>query len=224
MAERVAFFCGLPGRGKSFLARTRHLDSPRSLVIDRQPESDYPGLVIDNEKDLLRFLSKNADPAKRWRVKYVGPVTPRMVGPVGVVPVDGSFLGAFTMVDRYLLTVEEADKYGDGTVCPAAFYSIAHHGRVKGQALSLVARRPANVAKNLTAVADGVYVFRLGEPADLNYFHGRAVPRDAFNNLGEHGSLRCIYSDAGIPTWSRCECGNPHLGPCETLDVGPAGR
>jgi len=212
-AERVSGAFAMPGEGKTELVRLLWTLFPRAIALDTQVvdgKGEYPGIVARNPRELLKGIRKRLG-EPRWKISYRGDVIPAIFDALAAIP-------------NYLLVVEEADKYGTGSHCPKGLYAMAHHGRRFGQALALVSRRPANIAKDLTATIEGLYLWRAVEPGDRDYFKKRGTPMDILDSLERHQSLRRFYGDDGTPNWSICKCNIPHLGGCQPIPGGSNGE
>jgi hypothetical protein len=185
---RVAAYIGKPGWGKTFRARERWFTWPRCIAIDtKNPDPsippDYPGIVVWTPQELAAQLRKRID-AERFRIVYRGqmsfPIDP--MKPNGASTVEPIF-AALTAVHDVLLTVDETDKWTSANYTPEGLYSFIHHGRTLGQAVTLCARRPTNLPRDLTSSVEEFWSWPLDEPLDIKYLLDRGFDESVYPTL-----------------------------------------
>lgn len=192
---RVAVLVGRPGFGKTTRALERWFTWPRAVAIDtKTPERgfppDYPGLVAWTPRELTKLLRENVDKA-RFRIVYRGQMEfPNPHGPgTTIEPV----FNALADIPDCLFTVDETDKWTTATYTPGkpdgGLYAMVHHGRTRGQAVTLCARRAAALPRDLTGSVEEFWAWPLEEPADRDYLKQRGFPLDVLDSLGKYEAL-----------------------------------
>jgi hypothetical protein len=222
---RIACLIGPTGCGKTEVSRRRARLFPRVLFVDSQAKDgkgEYAGLVIRTPAELAEFLEERGD-EPRWRVAYRGPV----FFPLDARKPDGPksaerFFDALAELEDVLVVVEEAETYMDADRAPEGLFTIARKGRRFGQALTLVSHRFTDIARDLTAVADLVVVWPLGEPGDLKSAAARGFPLDVMATLQGHDSIRRRMPEGERTRFYVCRCSSPHSGTCgEPIPLPP---
>lgn len=191
--SRVVAFFGMPGSGKTYRSRQRWQAFKRVVSIDTQVKDgsgQYGGMVASSPGELATLLERWGN-RERFRITYRGymPLLMKGSGRKDRVDFIEAFFLALAKLNNYLLIVEEADKVMDKHFTPTGIYSICHHGRVYGQALSLCARRPANVPRDLTATCNEVWAWPVDEPPDIAYMKARGFNPDELNALTDYSAL-----------------------------------
>lgn len=173
-------------------------DGYRSLVILGQSGSGKSTAVDVVVSTYGRFRPRGWAPGYVFLVDPKGEhVAPRTgVHVVGSYrDIDGSEAPYQAVVDRWsetamargncFLCADEMDLAvpGDGRRCGRGPLRVAMHGRGRGVSYCWVARRPAELPRNLTSQATELLVFRLSEPADLAYVRARGLDDDVVRSL-----------------------------------------
>lgn len=176
MRNTIVVVFGRKGSGKSNLTRRLLLAKHRVLTID--PAGEYEGVQINDPDSLAEYL--NARGEGPFRVAY------RDKG------LDGRDMGdKFRMIQdlrRAWVCFEEAGMWvGPTTGEPAAKWFV-NYGRHNELSTVWVARRPTEVARDVTANADVVVSFQQHEPRDLEYLTalGGAEAAERIAALGPH--------------------------------------
>lgn len=215
---RVSCLFAKPGAGKTTVSRARAALWPRVLFLDSKARhtgmGEYPGMVATTGKELAQLLRDFAG-RERWRISYRGPVA---------VPVDPSkpdkgltseaFFRVMARIPDFLLVVEEAETYMSASYCPAGLFDMVRQGRTIGQAVTVCAHRPADVARDLTAVADEIITWPMHEPRDREAIAGRGFDLALLDTLAGHESIRMHAPEGEIPRYYICRCSTPHAGKC----------
>lgn len=207
--SRVVVMLGMPGCGKTTRSLERWWSWPRALAIDTRlvhNVGEYPGLIARTPGELAELLEKYQD-RERWRITYRGPMAfpvdpARPNGPVTVEPI----FDALTDLENALLVVEEADKFCSASFTPGekagrGLYAWAHYGRRVGQAVTLCARRAANIPRDVTTTAGEVWAWPVDEPADRDYLKARGFPLDILEELRDHAALVRRRREDGTATF-----------------------
>ncbi len=225
---RVAFLLGLTGSGKTEVSRKRFDAFDRAIALDVQRKDgsgEYWGRLVHSPGELADVLEEYAG-KPRWKICYRGP----MEFPVDPKKPDGAktsepLFDALADIDNYLLVVEEAELFMTASDCPRGIFRMARQGRRFGQALTLCAHRPQDVARKLTAVAAEICVWAgLFEPEDFKVVKARGFDETIYKTLKWHQSIRRVQESKDVARFYICRCGQEeiHDGPCgEPLPLAP---
>lgn len=193
-AARIGVFLGPQGSGKTFRARERWWAFPRGIAIDVKHldgSGDFPGLVATRPRELAKLIEHYWD-AERFRIVYRGQMDPDIWDALGKIP-------------NYHLCVDETDKHVSASWCPDGMYNIAHHGRTEGQALTLCGRRPANITRDLTALADELWTWPMDEPNDLKHLKARGFQEEWWDDLPQYAAIVRIREQGKRGKWFRID-------------------
>lgn len=170
------FVAGQTGSGKSYLVKHALADVERLAVyLPKREDSDYPGVYFDGmagEWDqFLRFWLYSKERCGRFRVVYR--------------PADKFDANEFDRVCRLVYAcgdcvfiAEEIASYLSSRI----FASVGRYqgiknlltaGRTRGVTCYWLTQRPFGIPREVTSEARDAYVFRLQEPADLDYVQER---------------------------------------------------
>lgn len=154
---------GMSGFGKTTLARQLVRDVPRLLVFD--PTEDADALRLDYAA-FAGYLEQRWS-APRWRValwerKYADKFCAWAVV-VGKRVASAGGLG---------VVIDEGDLVARPNAEPDAFRELMARGRHYEIDVIGIARRSTEISRDLTALADTLYVFRTQEPRDVAYLGG----------------------------------------------------
>lgn len=158
---------GMKGSGKSTLTREVILENPRVLILDAMGEyDDLQGVrVYQNGEEGARALVASKD-------------SPRFL--IDVLTLHGeetlAVLAVAFEVPNLLIVLEEASLYTDPHTLPDEIARIVRYGRKREISLVVVARRPSEIHRELTAQSDLLVTFRQSEPIDLQYLRARMGP------------------------------------------------
>lgn len=181
----VGCIFGMKGSGKSFLTKEIVQEYPRVIAIDNIGE--YPLEVSQGfEASVKRIVQASRQSTFRIAVR-----TESVEKDLEIIKLVGT-------MQSLLLVVEETSKYVNAVWMPEPIENLIRYGRHRDISQIYLARRPSEIARDLTANADFIATFRAQEPRDIAYLRSfmgeRAydVPR-----LGEYEMAVHISGDAG---------------------------
>lgn len=216
--SRICCMFAKTGHGKTSVSRARAALWPRVLFVDSKARHtgvpEYWGMQARTARELQQLLKDNL-PRPAWRIDYTGPV----LVPVDPGKPDGpktseAFFRVMARIPNFLLVVEEAETYMSASTIPEGLYDIARQGRTIGQCLTVCAHRPADVARNLTAVADEIIAWPGNEPNDMGAIEARGFDLNILSTLGRHASMRLVQEEGERAEFFICRCTIPHAGRC----------
>jgi len=150
------------------------------IVFDFHGEYLDPRLLrAESLEDLKRFLSENYT-EKTWAVVW----TPKRMSEVPY------FLQICYNMKNCWVILEEVNARDIGNVRQPdpVFLDLVNFGRNRGVSLICVAKRPAQVSRDLTSQADIIISFKQDEPNDIKYlqeFCGKNVEEET-TGLSDH--------------------------------------
>ncbi|KKL55885.1 hypothetical protein LCGC14_2250930 [marine sediment metagenome] len=187
---------GKTGMGKSTALKELIRRAPRVVVLDPLGKLGHLGVCVESLDEFKGY----------WRAQFTGgwkiilqPArladTPEVValkaarkpGPVILRAQFAPYLELAGDVAKrgcppFLVAVDEVDAFGSAFAADPAVRGVADYGRNFGISLAFAARRPACVDRTLTSQCSTLYVFRITEPRDLEYF-GDVIGRQAAAKL-----------------------------------------
>jgi hypothetical protein len=170
------FIAGQTGSGKSYLVKKAIDQADRLIVyLPKREDTDYPGVVFDGlacERDpFLRFWAYSKDRVGKFRLVYR--------------PGDKFDADEFDRLCRLVyacgdcvLVAEEIASYLSSRI----FQSVGRYqgiknlltaGRTRGVTCYWLTQRCFGIPREVTSEARDAYLFRLQEPADLDYVQDR---------------------------------------------------
>lgn len=184
--SKLLVILGQRGKGKSFLAK-RLISQITNKVFIYDPLNEYDAgdycgdnfetlfNFVECQSSVIRFSSDNDNDFDRFcRVFYE------------------------TQSDAYLIC-DEVDKFAHAKFCPPYFKKIIRYGRHKNQGIIGIARRPANVSRDLTSQASLIVSFKQHEPRDVSYLAEFMPDAEQVLTLPDYHFV-CYDSDAGVTT------------------------
>jgi hypothetical protein len=152
----IAVLIGKRGVGKSTLAYS--LTEGRKRVIIFDPLRDE---LFSSFKEIDK-LPEEAPHIFRWRVTCPLDKAPEFVSDICMWCYDTRDM---------LFIIDEADLiFPVQKPLTLGMNYMVQYGRHANVDLIVITRRPQNLNRNLTALADKMYLFRITEPRDLTYF------------------------------------------------------
>lgn len=149
---------------KDLLARSR---PRRVVVVDPMREYKGPGVLVTSYRDLATYLRRNRPICRvRWQVADT--------------PWDlhfGELCEIVWAMRNVLLVVDELDLFMTARSVPESFRTLVEQGRHRGISVWGATRRTARIPADLSAQADVLYIGRMHEPADLDYWR-KVIGRD----------------------------------------------
>lgn len=215
---RVSCLFAKTGHGKTSVSRARAAMWKRKLFVDSKARHtgvpEYWGMTARTGRELQQLLRDNLD-REAWAIDYTGPVSI----PVDPTKPDGArtseaFFRAMARIPDFLLVVEEAENYMSASSMPEGLFNIAREGRTLGQCLTICAHRPADVARDLTAIADEIVAWPGIEPADMDALKDRGFNLELLGSLKGHNSIRLHAPEGDVSRFYICRCDEPHAGHC----------
>lgn len=162
---------GMKGSGKSTLAGEIIKEYPRVLILDAYGEyTEYPKVKVTEggPNTVTELLFVRYD--KKFTV--VAMIVSREEA-LNVLAV------AFEIPDL-LIVLEEASLYTSPHELPNEIATILRYGRKRQISMIVIARRPSEISRELTAQSDLLVTFRQTEPRDIEYLRAR-MGEDADN-------------------------------------------
>lgn len=157
----IALF-GTKGSGKSTLARAIVEESPRVVIVDMLGEYDADVVAVSVDQALAEMVSKEHASAFSLSVR---------------LSESDDYLDvlecAYHLTDT-LLVIEEASFLCSAANFPPELSKLVRYGRHRRISQLYISRRPAEVARDVTAQADLLVTFRQREPRDLDYLYSCA--------------------------------------------------
>ncbi len=176
---------GSVGMGKTTLARWFLASRNRRIIVD--PMAEHHGDLIASSLD--EFLSL-------FDQELPNPVS-LVYRPLADADDYEPYLFDFLMDCRtWTIFIDEVDRFCNPHFIPREFRDLLNFRRHLDIDLILVARRPAAVHRDLSALADRVCIFHTHERRDLDYIRG---------SVGEEFSSKCAnltyhqYLEANFP-------------------------
>jgi len=173
MQNRVQVIVGRKGSGKSTLVAEIMASEPRVICIDSMAEYDrLPGgrrmEVLEGTDACLDAIVEADERRSSFRLAC------------RTLDVDENLdlLGVAYHCPGTMIVVEESSLYCSPQSFPREIAQLIRYGRHKQLDLVFVARRPAELHRDLTANADVLVTFQQQEPRDLEYlraFYGDDV-------------------------------------------------
>jgi hypothetical protein len=92
---------------------------------------------------------------------------------------------------RMIYAVDEIDRFTTAQYMPAGLDYLVNQGRHVQVSLMCTSRRPAQIPRELTSQAHRFFVFRMTEPADLDYLQKYigAAATETVRNLADYACL-----------------------------------
>ena len=168
----VGVALGRKGSGKSTLARRMVAAAPRVIVLDWLAEYDHTTAGAEVVTGLDAALD-----ALRSRVDDS---TVRLSIRVDTLDDALSVLRVVAHWHDALIVVEETSRYCSPFHLPTEIETLIRYGRHSNLDQLYVARRPAEIHRDLTSNADFVATFRQWEPRDVQYLRSL---------VGVHGEI-----------------------------------
>lgn len=159
----IAFFAGRKGSGKSTLVKECVAEFPRVVILDTMGEYGKEEQTLESAIQGLLAVSD-----KR-----------RFFYPVRLVhPEDGlRVLRVVYDIPDSLVVVEETSFYCSPSYLPDEMARLVRYGRHRQISQFYVARRPAEIHRDLTAQSDIIVSFVQHEPADVEYLRKVMGPK-----------------------------------------------
>ena len=171
-ASTVILVYGQRGAGKTWWLR-RHLRRTRRLLVVDVTD-DYRGLGLDT---LDSWRTAGAAMAGRaWRLRLVGDL--RHAGreafaqnaePEGLARLGPGAAWLAWAARDCVLVLDELAYWCTPDFTPGPLRLIASYGRHRGVSLLGTSRRPAEISRHLSAMADVIVAYRTTEPRDVAY-------------------------------------------------------
>lgn len=172
----------MKGSGKTYLTRQLVARAPRLLVLDET--GDYAGGDLVTFTDPPELARAMVAPAWRYRLAADLSDAGRRAYLEGEIPDEIAQLGgiaawlAWAASDCVLVLDELAD-YCSPDYTPANIKLLASKGRHRRVSLLGTSRRPAEISRHVSAMADLVFAFHTEEQRDLDYLRSRFGARVA---------------------------------------------
>ena len=167
---RIVFVVGRKGAGKSTLLRTWAAQHPRTVWLDPMLEEVQRIGSQHACYDLagLRLQLRAKASRRRWALVFAGEPRDYPAAVALLQPAHPTVTGYAQAIGGVTLVCGEADLLlpNNGLV-PPAVRGLIHRGRHNRLSLLAAARRPTEVARDLSAMADLVAVFATHEPRDV---------------------------------------------------------
>ena len=167
-SRRVAVVFGRTGAGKTVLAR--------ALLNEWRRELGADGLIVDTLGEHADVPRVELADVPGWLALSAGRPSPGLVRVTVETHDDMTELGRH-LAERpagrpVVLYVDEASYWAKPAWTSPGLAGVVRYGRHYGVHLLAVARRAAEVSRELTAQAGRLYLFRVVEPRDLQYLSG----------------------------------------------------
>lgn len=159
----VFAFFGRKGSGKSYLVKQVIREYPRVIVIDSLAEYDKGFDVFEGKRDCITAMRDVSDQPKYRLALRCLPVEDNLE----LIDYMYEFPGA-------LIVVEETSLYTKSNFLPEPIAKLVRYGRHREIDQFYIARRPSEVARDITAMADLVVSFQQREPRDVKYLRETA--------------------------------------------------
>lgn len=154
---------GRKGSGKSTITREMIAERDRVVVVDTLAEygSDCGCEVVDGYDACLDAL---ADSERRRKFKLA----------LRCLDVDENLdlIGVCYEIPNHLVVIEEASMFASPSSLPPEIAQLIRYGRHRSIDQIYIARRPAELHRDVTANADLLITFQTQEPRDLLYLRG----------------------------------------------------
>lgn len=188
--NKIIVILGRKGTGKTTLAKKIISLQKRIFIIDVLDE--YDGLDCQ-DMDLTYFF-KN----ERFRLKIV---------PDEKFDLD-SYLDKLWKFENYYLVLDEIGIWQSPNYISTKLLKFIRLGRHKNINMIMIGRRPAEIHRDITALADEFYFFQIREPRDIEYVKAYISADEKF--IDEIRKLqKYIYMKYDV---------NQHIGEIFTMD------
>lgn len=188
-------YLGKSGSGKTYLALHHLAKVKRLIIVDPTGQEQLAGAVDHVAMEKMELVDKVC--RKTFRVVWRAPAltdSPEAM----VAAVEYANRVAAAAEDCYLLW-DEVDMYTPFNRLAPLAYKLVNAGRHRRVRLYWTSRRPARVARDLTANANRLAIFRTSEPGDLDW--ARKIDRDMAKALPELDRYEAVDWRDG--PWSR---------------------
>lgn len=161
---------GKKGSGKSTLAEEIIREYPRVLIMDSMGEYSHM-------KGVEEFwdASEAADRLIELKDEKRFLIDAMIIDDVDAM----SLLAVAFEIPDILIVLEEASLYTSPHELPDEIAKILRYGRKRGVSMIVIARRPSEISRELTAQSDVLITFRQEEPRDVEYLRARLGDADA---------------------------------------------
>ena len=153
---------GTKGSGKSELGKKIAEEYSRVVVMDMLGEYDTDTMTFTVD-DTLKFLVENESNSSLSLSVRFSELDDYL-----------DVLECCYHLTDYLLVVEEASFLCSSSNFPAELSKLVRYGRHRRISQLYISRRPAEVARDVTAQSDLLVTFRQREPRDLDYLYSCA--------------------------------------------------
>ena len=171
----VLFIGGRKGSGKTYLAKEIAEGEDRCVSIDNLGQFDNMEVCTGYEA-CARALVK-AEKRKKFKLALR----------TNSVEEDIRLMGLVFLMQKVTLICDETSKYVSPSFMPEEIEQLVRYGRHQAINQVYMARRPAEINRELTAQADVIVTFRQHEPRDVKYLSDFMGPEaKQSKNLGNY--------------------------------------
>lgn len=175
-ANALIFAVGQKGAGKSSLIRRWASQHPRTLWLDAVWEEleGAPAGSIAYDLDELQALLRDRARHSHWRLIFAGARADYPAAVQLLQPVHPRAPGYAQAVGGVTVVCGEADVLAPNNGrMEESVRDLIHRGRHHRVSLFAAARRPAEVARDLSSQADLLVFFQVAEPRDVQWVRAR---------------------------------------------------
>ena len=189
------FVAGQTGSGKSYFVKRALADAQRLFIYQpKREDGDYPGVYWDalagERSSCLQWWDYVNDRCAAWRIVY------RPADKFGADEFDGICRLVYA-VGNCTFVAEEIASYLSSRIFASVgrFQGIKNlltAGRTRGVTCYWVTQRCFGIPREITSEARDAYLFRLQEPADLDYVQDR-FGLETRLKLGQLGQYQHVH-------------------------------
>lgn len=226
MSEGVNIFvAGQTGSGKSYFVKHSLGEAPRLIVyLPKREDCGYPGVYFDGMNgerwDFLHWWQWSKGRCNRFRLIY------RPADKFNADEFDTLCRLVYACGDCVFVAEEIASYLQSRVFATVSRYqgvkNLLTAGRTRGVTCYWITQRPFGIPREVTSEARDAYLFRLQEPADLDYVQDRfgLAARLAIDKLGQYQYVHWVNTgrvEVGKVNGA-CQGDRPLAGP-QTVDL-----
>ncbi len=179
--NRITVIFGKKGSGKTYLAKALMSQfSGPIFILDSQDEYDGGVVFYLVEHFIDLYLNEKFKP---------GVCIFRLSNDAQL---NALFLACWC-IGNLMIVGEEIDLYCSAHSINESLAKIIKYGRHRNISIMAISRRPAEVNRLITSQADELYIFKITEPRDLQYFNTFGVDTKRLTALKKYQTIHLTF-------------------------------